>query len=86
MGSEYGDITVDGGAFDGGMITSDAGAVLLRELCEQKGYFTNLAACFYDYRRPELIEHSLEVLLAQRVLGICLGYEDLNDHDELFLY
>jgi len=69
--------------FDGGQITSDAGALLLRELCEERGFFKSLANCFNDYRNPDLIEHSLESLLSQRILGICLGYEDLNDHDEL---
>ena len=71
------------GAFDGGTITSDGGALLLRELCEREGYFKKFADCFIDYRNPELIEHQLETLLAQRIIGICLGYEDLDDHDEL---
>jgi len=71
------------GGFDGGRISSDGGALLLRELIEQRGYIRSFAKCFEDYRREELIEHTLEALLGQRVLGLCLGYEDLNDHDEL---
>ena len=69
--------------FDGGMITSDAGGLLLREVNETFGVIRQFAACFRDHRDPELIEHPLEQLLAQRVMGIALGYEDLNDHDEL---
>ncbi len=69
--------------FDGGMITSDAGGLLLREVNETFGVIRQFAACFRDHRNPELIEHPVEQLLAQRVMGIALGYEDLNDHDEL---
>jgi Transposase DDE domain group 1 len=68
-------------AFDGGVVTSDAGGLLLGlayRACRLPGRF---AACFTDRRDPDLIEHSLETLLRQRVLG--LGYEDLNDHDRL---
>jgi len=71
------------GTFDGGLISSDSGALLLRELCEKEGYFKKLCKCFEDHRRQDLIEHNLETLLAQRILGICLGYEDLDDHEEL---
>jgi len=49
------------GGFDGGLISSDAGALLLRELCEREGYFKKLSSCFRDYRRADLIEHQLEV-------------------------
>ncbi len=69
--------------FNGGMITSDAGGLLLREVNQTFGVIRQFAACFRDHRQPELIEHPLEQLLAQRVMGIALGYEDLNDHDEL---
>ena len=69
--------------FDGGMITSDAGGLLLREVNETFGVIRKFASCFRDHRDPELIEHPVEQLLAQRVMGIALGYEDLNDHDEL---
>jgi Transposase DDE domain group 1 len=70
-------------AFDGGVVTSDAGGLLLGlayRACRLPGRF---AACFTDRRDPDLIEHSLETLLRQRVLGLGLGYEDLNDHDRL---
>ena len=69
--------------FDGGTITSDAGGVLLRELEEKTGIVKRFAACFADHRDPDLIEHTLEELVKQRVYGLALGYEDLNDHDEL---
>jgi Transposase DDE domain group 1 len=70
-------------AFDGGAITSNAGAVLLREVDRVLGLSRRVAACFTDGRRQDRIEHSVETLLAQRIHGIALGYEDLNDHDEL---
>ena len=69
--------------FDGGDITSDAGGLLLREVEQRTGIIQKLAACFTDYRDPESIEHPVEDLLAQRLYGMCLGYEDLNDHDRL---
>ena len=71
------------GSFDGGAITSDAGALLLGTTDRAIGLVDRLAACFTDYRRPELIEHRVATLVGQRVFGIALGYEDLNDHDEL---
>jgi hypothetical protein len=70
-------------SFDGGAITSNAGALLLRQTDRRIGLARQAAACFRDGRDQELIEHSLETLIAQRVHGIALGYEDLNDHDEL---
>jgi hypothetical protein len=70
-------------SFDGGAITSNAGALLLRQTDRRIGLTRQAAACFTDRRDPELVEHSLETLIAQRVHGIALGYEDLNDHDEL---
>jgi hypothetical protein len=70
-------------AFDGGAITSNAGALLLRETDCGISLSRQAAACFTDGRRPDRIEHSVETLLAQRIHGIALGYEDLNDHDEL---
>lgn len=69
--------------FDGGAITSDAGGLLLREADRAIGLMDRLAACFTDHRNPELIEHTVRELLAQRVYGLALGYEDLNDHDLL---
>jgi hypothetical protein len=69
--------------FDGGEITSDAGGLLLREVAHGTAILSRFASCFSDYRDPNLIEHTVEELVAQRVYGIALGYEDLNDHDEL---
>ena len=69
--------------FDGGDITSDAGGLMLREVEQRTGILKKFAACFVDYRNAEAIEHSTEDLVAQRVYGLCLGYEDLNDHDQL---
>lgn len=69
--------------FDGGEITSDAGSLLLRELEGKTGIIKRLAGCFCDHRDPDLIVHSLEELVKQRVFGLALGYEDLNDHDDL---
>ena len=71
------------GKFDGGSITSDAGGLLLRETEMRTGILSRFAACFRDLRDPELIEHTVADLVAQRVYGLALGYEDLNDHDDL---
>ena len=71
------------GCFDGGRITSDGGGLLLREVDQRIGLLERLAGCFTDYRNPESIEHSVRALVAQRVYGLALGYEDLNDHDVL---
>jgi Transposase DDE domain group 1 len=72
--------------FDGGTITSDGGgAILLRELENRNGIIRRFADCFTDHRDPELIEHTVYDLVAQRVFGLALGYEDLNDHDILRL-
>jgi len=70
-------------AFDGGRITSDGGGLLLREVEQRFGIVRSFVACFTDHRDPELIEFSAEELLLQRVMGLALGYEDLNDHDRL---
>lgn len=69
--------------FDGGRISSDAGGLLLRETERITGIVRQFAACFTDHRDPELIEHTVEELVAQRVYALALGYEDLNDHDDL---
>src|SRR6201998_3392924 len=69
--------------FDGGNITSDAGILLLREVEKRTGLIAALARCFSDYRDARFVEHTVEELLAQRLFGMCLGYEDLNDHDRL---
>jgi hypothetical protein len=71
------------GGFDGGRLTSDAGALLLGSADRAIGLVDRFAACFRDGRRAELIEHEVRTLVGQRVFGIALGYEDLNDHDEL---
>jgi len=70
-------------AFDGGTITSDAGALLLGATERTIGLIERFAGCFADRRRPELIEHAVATLVGQRVYGIALGYEDLVDHDEV---
>ena len=70
-------------AFDGGSMTSDAGATLLGAADRAIQLVERLAGCFQDHRVPELIEHEVRTLIGQRVYGIALGYEDLIDHDEL---
>jgi hypothetical protein len=70
-------------AFDGGTITSDAGALLLGETDRAIRLTERFASCFTDTRVAELVEHSVATMVTQRVLGIALGYEDLIDHDEL---
>ena len=69
--------------FDGGAITSEGGGLLLREVEKRIGIVRRFAACFRDYRNPDLTEHTVAELVAQRVYGLALGYEDLNDHEEL---
>ena len=69
--------------FDGGKITSDAGALLLGLADRTIGLTDRFAGCFEDARDPALIEHEVRTLVGQRVIAIALGYEDLNDHDEL---
>ena len=70
-------------AFDAGLVTSDAGALLLGASDRAIGLVDRFAACFRDHRRQDLVEHAVSTLIGQRVFGIALGYEDLNDHDEL---
>src|SRR3954467_10718223 len=71
------------GAFDGGVITSDAGALLLGATDRAIRLTERFTTCFADRRTPEWVEHSVRAMLVQRVFGIALGYEDLTDHDEL---
>jgi hypothetical protein len=71
------------GGFDGGAITSDGGALLLGATDRAIGLVGRFADCFIDRRRPEFVEHLVSTLVGQRIFGIALGYEDLNDHDEL---
>jgi Transposase DDE domain group 1 len=70
-------------AFDGGVVTSDAGGLLLGLCWKALSLPERFAACFRDRRHRDLIEHSVETLVRQRVLGLAMGYEDLNDHDGL---
>jgi hypothetical protein len=69
--------------FDGGRVSSDAGALLLKKADEAINLLRRLGACFQDDRRQEAVEFSVHTLVAQRVIGIALGYEDLNDHEQL---
>jgi hypothetical protein len=70
-------------AFDGGEVTSDAGALLLGATDRAIGLVERFAACFVDGRAQAQLEHSVQTMVAQRVFGIALGYEDLIDHDQL---
>jgi hypothetical protein len=69
--------------FDGAQMTTEGGALLLREADRKIGLLKRVAACFTDTRDPQRIEHGLSEMLAQRIYGLALGYEDLNDHEEL---
>jgi hypothetical protein len=69
--------------FDGGDITSNGGALLLGQVDRGLGLVRRFAQCFSDRRDPRYVEHQVETLLGQRIFGLVLGYEDLNDHDEL---
>jgi hypothetical protein len=69
--------------FDGGTITTDSGGLLLRETDRRLNLLPRLAECFLDARNPVFVEHSVEQLVSQRVYGLALGYEDLNDHEQL---
>ena len=71
------------GKFDGGKISSDSGGLLLREVEQRTHILKRLAGCFTDHRDAELIEHSLESLLMQRVMGLALGYKVHSDHNTL---
>jgi hypothetical protein len=69
--------------FDGGTITSDGGALLLRETDRRLNMLPRLAGCFLDGRNPLLVRHSVQEMVSQRIYGLALGYEDLNDHEQL---
>ena len=69
--------------FDGGAITSNAGALLLGAADRAIGLVDRFADCFRDQRSPVMIEHTVRTLVGQRIFGIAMGYEDLSDHDEL---
>jgi hypothetical protein len=70
-------------SFDGGTLSSDGGVLLLAAVDRRLRLLEQFASCFEDHRNPALVEHSIEELVRQRVFGLALGYEDLNDHDEL---
>ena len=70
-------------AFDGGAVSSDAGALLLRHTDRAIGLIERVAACFVDHREQDQVEYSVGTLVGQRIVGIALGYEDVSDHDEL---
>ena len=69
--------------FDGGRISSDGGSVLLRETNERLNLLGRFAGCFMDGRSQERVEHTIEEMVSQRVYGLALGYEDINDHEQL---
>src|SRR5258707_10849349 len=69
--------------FDGGTISSDGGAFLLRQTDQRLNMLPRLAECFLDGRKQDQVEHSVLEMLSQRVYGLALGYEDLNDHEQL---
>jgi hypothetical protein len=69
--------------FDGGTISSDGGAFLLRQTDQRLNLLPRLAECFLDDRNQDLIEHSILEMLSQRIYGLALGYEDVNDHEQL---
>ena len=70
-------------AFDAGAMTSDGGGLLLRHTDRAIGLIERVAACFQDGRERDQVVHTLPALVGQRIVGIALGYEDVNDHDEL---
>lgn len=69
--------------FKGETVTSDAGLTLIAELDRKRGITSRLARCFKDYRNINRVAHSVKSLIAQRIYGLIMGYEDLNDHEEL---
>src|SRR5579884_3298806 len=70
-------------SFDAGSMTSDAGGLLLRETDRRLNLLSRLSACFLDGRNASMVKHALAEMVAQRVYGLALGYEDLNDHEQL---
>src|SRR6266705_4377581 len=71
--------------FSGGTLSTDAGALLLRQVDIHLGLTAQLAQCFYDHRNPAWVDHSVQELLRQRLFATALGYEDINDHQRLRL-
>src|SRR5258708_24643601 len=70
-------------SFDGGTLTADGGLLLVGEVERRRGIVGQFADCFTAHRDPVFVEHSVKELAGQRLFGLALGYEDLNDHDEL---
>ncbi|BBD70028.1 transposase (plasmid) [Nostoc commune HK-02] len=68
--------------FQGGQVTSDAGLSLIAEIDRKLQITSQFAQCFQDYRKPNRIDHSIENLIRQRIYGLVMGYEDLNDHEK----
>jgi hypothetical protein len=69
--------------FSGGRMTSDSGALLLRETDQRMKLLARFSQCFLDGRNPAWVQHPVEQMLAQRIYSLALGYEDLNDHEQL---
>ena len=69
--------------FEGSWLSTEGGSLLLRQADRKINLLQRVTRCFTDYRQPERIEHRLEEMLAQRIYGLALGYEDLNDHEQL---
>lgn len=69
--------------FEGGILSSDGGSLLLAETERRRKILSRLASCFVDHRNPDLVEHEVQSMVSQRVLGLALGYEDINDHEQL---
>jgi hypothetical protein len=67
--------------FDAGEVTSSAGVLLLERTDRRLGLLSRFAACFRDHRDPRRVEHTVEQMVSQRVFGLCLGFEDITDHD-----
>src|SRR3974377_502729 len=72
-----------GAQFGGSWLTTEGGALLLRQADRKIDLLRRVAGCFTDYRQPERIAHRLEEMLAQRIYGLAVGYEDLNDHAQI---
>src|SRR5207302_5387925 len=70
-------------SFDAGTISSDGAILLLRQTDKRLNLLPRLAECFLDGRNQNQVEHSVEEMLSQRIYGLALGYEDLNDHEQL---
>src|SRR5512136_2637518 len=69
--------------FSGGRLSSDGGVLLLRQVDANLGVMQTLAQCFCDSRNQHFVDHSVQQMLAQRIYGLALGYEDINDHEQL---